>query len=232
MTELKRNNRTIVGLFIILAGFILLMGTMDMLPSNIYYILFSWPMILIAIGIVNLIKKEYVSALVMMAIGFFFLSPRLFDHINYNDLFRYWPILVILVGVQFIFRKKKPLEVNQHNGDDADTIDEVDIFGGGVTQIESQNFKGGKITAIFGGGEISMERCKLSEQGAVIDVSVIFGGTKIIVPRDWNVRTEMVSIFGGFSDKRSFFAENNIDPSKTLIIKGVAIFGGGELKNF
>ncbi|MCU4177023.1 LiaF transmembrane domain-containing protein [Carboxylicivirga sp. N1Y90] len=232
MTELKRNNRAIIGLFIILAGSILLMGTMDLLPSNIYYILFSWPMILVAIGVINLIKKEYVPALIMMAVGFFFLSPRLFEEIHYGDLFRYWPVLVILAGVQFIFRKKKPFTSTHHLGDDADTIDEVDIFGGGVTQVESQNFKGGKITAIFGGGEISMERCQLSEQGAVLDLAVIFGGTKIIVPRDWNVRTEMVSIFGGFADKRNYFSENNSDPSKTLTIKGVAIFGGGELKNF
>jgi hypothetical protein len=41
------------------------------------------------------------------------------------------------------------------------------------------------------------------------------------------VQVEVVSIFGGFSDKRH---SSTIDRDKKLIIKGVAIFGGGEIK--
>jgi hypothetical protein len=56
----------------------------------------------------------------------------------------------------------------------------------------------------------------------------IFGGSSMIVPSDWNIVVEVVSIFGGFADKR---VPTVVDPTKTLIIKGVAIFGGGEIKN-
>lgn len=227
----KHSKRGPLGIFLIVVGLVLLVGNLGYLPYEVTDVLFSWPMILVAIGLFNLIKREYTAAFILLSVATFFLLPDLFYDLDRRDIFKFWPLLLVLVGAMFFFRKRhaSPFSKGQLSGDDV--IDEVDIFGGGVSQIESQNFKGGKVTAIFGGGELYLDRCQLSPQGAVIDLAVIFGGTKITVPRGWNVKTEVVSIFGGFADKRNFFNENIADSSKTLIIKGVAIFGGGELRN-
>jgi hypothetical protein len=59
---------------------------------------------------------------------------------------------------------------------------------------------------------------------------MIFGGSKFIVPEDWDVKMEVTTVFGGFSDKR----HRSIvvpDASRKLVIRGEAIFGGGELTN-
>jgi len=233
MNELKKHSssRGPLGIFLIAVGLLLLVGNLGYLPYEVTDVLFSWPMILIAIGVFNLIKREYSAAVILLGIGTFFLLPDLFYDLNARDVFKFWPLLIILVGAMFFLRKRDSISFNRDNTNSQDVIDEVDIFGGGVSQIESQNFKGGKITAIFGGGEIYLDKCSMSPQGAVIDMAVVFGGTKITVPRGWNVKTEVVSIFGGFADKRNFFNENSADPTKTLVIKGVAIFGGGELRN-
>jgi predicted membrane protein len=66
----------------------------------------------------------------------------------------------------------------------------------------------------------------------VLDTFSLFGGTTIIVPAGWNVKVEVVSVFGGFSDKRERMPNLVFDQEKTLQIKGVAIFGGGEVKSF
>jgi hypothetical protein len=52
-----------------------------------------------------------------------------------------------------------------------------------------------------------------------------------VVPSDWKVQLKMTSILGGFNDKRTFIKESP-DPSRILIIKGTAIFGGGEIKSY
>ena len=232
MNEVKKHGkRGPLGIFLIVIGLVLLVGNLGYLPYEVTDVLFSWPMILVAIGLFNLIKREYSAAIILLSIATFFLLPDLFYGLNYRDVFKFWPVLLVLVGVVFFFRQRNTGSFTRDQLSGEDVIDEVDIFGGGVSQIESQNFKGGKITAIFGGGEIYLDRCQLSPQGAVIDMAVIFGGTKITVPRGWNVKTEVVSIFGGFADKRNFFNENAADKSKTLVIKGVAIFGGGELRS-
>ncbi|MCT4589205.1 MAG: cell wall-active antibiotics response protein [Carboxylicivirga sp.] len=232
MKEVKKHSkRGPLGIFLIAAGLILLIGNLGYFPYYIEDVLFSWPMIPIAIGLFNLIKREYTAAIILLAIGTFFILPELFYSLNFRDVFKFWPLLLILIGGMFFFRKRQASTFHKQQMSGDDYIDEVDIFGGGVSQIESQDFKGGKITAIFGGGEIYLDRCQMTSEGAVIDMAVIFGGTKITVPRDWNVKTEVVSIFGGFADKRNFFRETPNDPGKTLIIKGVAIFGGGELRS-
>jgi len=60
----------------------------------------------------------------------------------------------------------------------------------------------------------------------------VFGGTTIVVPNDWNIVMNVTSIFGGFSNKSVKDPNANVDLSRTLIIKGLVVFGGGELKTY
>ena len=60
----------------------------------------------------------------------------------------------------------------------------------------------------------------------------MFGGTTIVVPNDWNIVMNVTSIFGGFSNKSVKDPNANVDLSRTLIIKGLVVFGGGELKTY
>ena len=110
-----------------------------------------------------------------------------------------------------------------------DYIDSTSIFGGVHKKIVSKNFKGGDITTMLGGTEIDLTQADFT--GTVrLDVTQIMGGTKIIVPPHWEVRSEVTAVFAGFEDKRQQPAMTN--PDKVLIIDGTSIFGGIELKNF
>ena len=60
----------------------------------------------------------------------------------------------------------------------------------------------------------------------------MFGGVEISVPRGWEVQVDVTSIFGGFNDKRGPVEPSSDNDKKTLIIKGFAIFGGGEVKSY
>ena len=42
---------------------------------------------------------------------------------------------------------------------------------------------------------------------------------------------DVISVFGGFSDKRNTIMPNQNIEDKTLVIKGLVIFGGGEIRN-
>jgi len=75
-----------------------------------------------------------------------------------------------------------------------------------------------------------MRKVVLAEGKNYLEVTMIFGGSKFIVPEDWDIKLEITSVFGGFSDKR----QRTIvvpDKSRQLVISGVAIFGGGEITN-
>ncbi len=65
----------------------------------------------------------------------------------------------------------------------------------------------------------------------VLEVNNVFGGTKIIIPSNWDVKNEVTALFGGIEDKRSL---NNIipDADKTILLKGACVFGGIEVSNY
>jgi predicted membrane protein len=230
MNQCKTHKRLGLGIVLIIAGAIFLLGNLGFIPDPIYNVLTSWPMILVAIGTISLIKRDFTPAIILYAIAAYFLLPYLIPGVSFHEIWRFWPVLLIIIGLSFLFRQKKnnkPFEFETYQQSD-EVIDEVAVFGGKVIQVESPNFKGGKITSVFGGSEIHFTRARMSEQGAVIDVATVFGGTKLVIPRDWTVKLDVVSIFGGFSDKRLYVSPDP-NSNKTLHIKGVAIFGGGEL---
>jgi hypothetical protein len=110
-----------------------------------------------------------------------------------------------------------------------DYIDATSILGGVHKKVVSKNFKGGDITTFMGGTEIDLTQADFT--GTIrLDVTQIMGGTKIIVPAHWEVRSEVTAIFAGFEDKRQQPITTN--PDKVLIIDGTSIFGGIELKNY
>ncbi len=110
-----------------------------------------------------------------------------------------------------------------------DFIDSTSIFGGVHKKIVSKTFQGGDVTTIMGGTEIDLSQADFT--GMIrLEVTQVMGGTKIIVPPHWEVRSEVSAIFAGFEDKRQQPAV--INPEKILVIDGTSVFGGIELKNF
>ncbi len=232
MKKVANKGKSTLGVLLLIVGSFLLAGNLGFISDEIYHTFLRWPSILILIGVFQMFRKDFGSGLIVFSIGIFFLLPHLYEGFHFRDLFRYWPVLLIIAGVVFIFGKKS-MHLHRMGITDSkeDLIDVVSIFGGGVTKINSDNFQGGEITCIFGGEEVNLQGAKMNANGAVIDLTTIFGGAKITIPRDWSVKVDVLSIFGGFSDKRMYEADSESE-GKVLTIKGVAIFGGGELRNF
>ncbi|MEK7719063.1 MAG: DUF5668 domain-containing protein [Bacteroidota bacterium] len=222
------DSRVFLGVLFVAIGILLILENLDFLSYDLSHILISWPMLLIVIGIFNLSRKATSAGVILIGIGTYFMLPRIFDlpdHFFHN----FWPLFLVIIGLVFIFQwNRKPGVPFRSDVDNNDILDETAIFGGRNLSLVSDQFKGGKITCIFGGSKINLLYCKPVE-GCVIDIATIFGGTKIIVPENWNVKTEVVSIFGGFEDKRSNSVISRVDQSKVVTIKGAAIFGGGEI---
>ncbi|MFI5123886.1 MAG: LiaI-LiaF-like domain-containing protein [Chitinophagales bacterium] len=110
-----------------------------------------------------------------------------------------------------------------------DYIDVTTVFGGIHKNIVSKDFKGGDITVFMGGAEINLSQADI--QGiARLDVTQIMGGTKLIVPPHWEIRSQLTSIFGNVEDKRQQHA--TVNPEKVLILDGSSVFGGIEIRNY
>ncbi|MEP2024498.1 MAG: DUF5668 domain-containing protein [Reichenbachiella sp.] len=242
------NSRSgILGLILIALGTLFLLDNLDLIPYEISYYLFNWKGIMIMIGLVFLSTKENKSpGIILMAVGGFFIMSDVlsyeFDWHWYDTRKLFWPVLLIVIGLVILSRKSKSPIVSAHvftadsnDNDvpnDADHINVTAVLGGGDIAVSSEKFRGGKVTAVMGGGTYDLSKCGLADGTQEIDVLVLMGGANFIVPSDWNVRLEVTSIFGGFSDSRKLTTDVKTDATKELLIKGTVLFGGGEVKNY
>jgi len=150
----------------------------------------------------------------------------------------FMPITIIILGLFILLRPKKAIDMGHKHKmggawKESDTKDRLEVdsmFCGSKKHILSKDFKGGEINIIFGGTELNLSQADISKE-ATIDVSIMFGGLKIVVPNNWEVKTQMTTIAAGIEDKRGRGGLEVI-PDKTLIIKGTVLFGGVDIQNY
>lgn len=238
-----KNNRSkkgvAIGLIIIGIGVFLLLRKLNVyIPGW----LFDFPAILIYVGVAIGISTKFknLASWILISIGSFLLIG---DFIPFQLREYFWPLAIIAVGVIVLLRPRKKKSYNigaefgdeeeDHTGfysDKAHKIDSVSIFNGLKKRILSKKFRGGESVTIFGGTEINLLDADF--EGAVeLESVVIFGGLKLIVPPNWEVRTNVTSILGGVEDKRSNAVQVMPD-DKVLILTGVVIFGGLDIVNY
>jgi Cell wall-active antibiotics response 4TMS YvqF len=233
------------GLFLLVIGGVALAKSFGV-PMPVW--LFTWQMLLITIGLFVGLKKGFRDGgwFVPIIIGGAFLAN---DYFLDGELRRHmWPLIIILLGILFIFRPKRrrwqewaekknagmhaetiqPLSEEHYSQDDF--INSTCIFSGTKKVILSKNFKGGDMVNIFGGCEVDLTQSDMTAP-AVLEVTAIFGGATLIVPSNWAIKSEAVTIFGGISDKRKIGVMTE-PAAKTLILKGTLIFGGMEIRSY
>lgn len=227
------SNRIIIGVILVLAGLFLVIRNTGFFPDFIDNVIFSWPMLLVGIGLVmTLGASEKTAGVIVMAVGGFFMIPLIFRE-TFHMYNMFWPSIFIIIGVIFIMSKRRGWGAVTSKGRIGDDfIDYVNVFSGGERQVVSQNFKGGRVTAVFGGIELDLTKAKLTPGVSELEIACVFGGATIIVPDDWHVTIEITPILGGFSDSRKLIPGRSVDPSKHLIIKGAVVLGGGEVKSY
>ena len=109
-------------------------------------------------------------------------------------------------------------------------LNEFAFMGGGDRVVRSQDFRGGEVTAILGGFGIDLRGAGIAGDSATLNIFTLFGGVDLKVPEDWNVAVAGSPILGVFTNSAKTYRQGEA-PTKTLVIKGVAIMGGVEVKN-
>ena len=243
------------GLILVAIGVLFLLGNLHIVRGTDW--ISYWPVIPIVIGLVQLVDSTSSSGRigggVMLVVGGLFLADNL-GYINF-PIWDLWPLILIGVGVMmllnragFITRADAIGRLAGHRTADGQykgwnwpdmnagyfttssgCVNEFAIFGGSKRSVVAQDFRGGKVSVIFGGITLDLTGAGMAEDVAVLHVSALYGGVGIKIPPTWSAEVRGFGMFGGFGD-------HSIHPPvatgmKRLIVKGAAIFGGVGIKN-
>lgn len=97
-----KDNRSFVGIIFLVIGLILLGRNFDFIPYHISHIIFSWPSLLIVIGVLMItMKKKSIGGLFMIGMGTIFLWDRLYPF-SPMDWKIAWPAVFIFVGLALV----------------------------------------------------------------------------------------------------------------------------------
>jgi predicted membrane protein len=233
----KRNydQRLWLGVGAIILGLLFLASNFHILDYNIRRYIFRWEVLLMFLGVVFFFgRRKRSTGIILFFIGaIFYLRDYFMFSFTFWQIF--WPGVLIFAGLMIIFRHRLDRHDWVHRGviTDDSVVDEMAVFGGGDRVVTSQSFKGGKVTTVFGGLNFDMLKAKMAPGDNNIDVFCLFGGMKLIVPEGWNVKIQVMSLFGGFSDKHRYKSSAlNTEGESKLVITGTVIFGGGEIKSY
>jgi predicted membrane protein len=230
---------------IILVGAFLLLKTTGILPH--WFVISFWGLAFLLGGVAQMIvstgRGTRIWGIGLMLMGVIFeLNALNITHLGFKNL---WPVFIILLGCLMLWQALtgnkngavwRVLESQHDSGQESAStppgaLNLNYVFSGTDRRIRTQDFKGGNISAIFGGFKIDLTRAEIASERAVLETNVVFGGGEIIVPESWVVVMEGSGIFGGFDDKTRHFQPDPSKPTPTLVVKGAAVFGAVVVKN-
>ncbi|MDI6807943.1 MAG: DUF5668 domain-containing protein [Candidatus Eisenbacteria bacterium] len=229
--EFHCRRRIFFPLFLVLLGLLLLLdnlGTLDF--GNV--VSTWWPSILILIGLSKLFgdrSRGSSFAIILILLGLF-LQLDQFGVVNLSSVYHLWPIILIVLGITMLYRRLGGRHGNTGSSFSSDVIGVTAFFGGVEGSVTSTEFKGGDITAMFGGAKLDLTKAQLA-QDAHLDVTTCCGGVELFIPEDWNLIVKVTPLLGSVSDKRRKSGSAGTSGQKTLKISGTVIMGGIDIKS-
>jgi predicted membrane protein len=220
------------GLAALFFGVVFLLDNMDLIDGRIY--LRYWPLFLVAFGLVKVFNPRhhgtgrFVGIMFIIIGGLLLLRTFGMTDLGFRDI---WPLILVLIGGSLIWGSRSRFGMASSDMTPADPSSEVNgvaILGGFQRSANTQDFRGGDLTAVMGGCDIDLRQAAIKGESAIITVFALWGGIKIKLPHTWSVSLEGTPFLGGFDDRT---VQPSDSTAKRLIVRGTAIMGGVELIN-
>jgi hypothetical protein len=245
------------GLILVGIGALFLLGNLHVVRMHDWFD--YWPVILIAIGLAQMVDSTHtggrVTGGVLMGVGGLFLADNL-GYLRFS-VWDLWPLILIGFGLMMLWNRTTcgPRQwgreryggwrrrtwrggswpgwgVDQSGGGTSfasNMVHEFAIFAGSRRIVTAQDFKGGRVSCVFGGVNLDLTGANMAGNVAILDMSTVYGGAVVRIPTSWEAEVRGAGVFGGFSD-HTVHPPNTPD-MKRLIVKGAAVFGGVTIRN-
>lgn len=224
--ERNPTGRLFLGLAVMLFGLALALDNFGLFQLR--YLLRFWPVVLIVLGATRLRRSTREGGrpdgLVMTCIGVLLLLMTL-DLLRFKQAFA---LFLFAAGGAMVLRAVRRGPEGDPGPGGTERVDAFALLGGVQRVLRSTDFRGGSVSATLGGCDIDLRQATILDgDTAVLDTLALMGGIEVRVPEDWTVETRGMAVLGGFEDK----TRRPLDDRKKLVVTGLAVMGGVEVKN-
>jgi predicted membrane protein len=232
------STRLVIGLWIVLVGAILLLNNLGVINGSQFWRYF-WPLILVFVGTSMLInnqariQRQRLGWIFVIVGGWIFLQQLGWIYISIFKLFL--PALLLFVGGTLVWRafnapkgESKVVNLASSEEPQAEFMHSFAVMSSNELRPISRPFRGADLSAVMAGVKLDLLDARMEADSANIEVFAFWGGMEIFVPPDWTVVSKVTTLMGGFIDKRR---PTTVLPTKTVIITGLVLMGGIEIKN-
>jgi len=182
--------------------------------------------------------RRYFWGLVFIGLGVLLLLDNL-HVIDFGDFVaRFWPVIIIVVGLLIIFGKR-PNRAYVHGDIDAvegsDKVEMSHTFGDIRLKLNSQTFAGGGISNVFGNIEVDLENIRLKGGIHHLRLTGVFGDMILILPKNTPVSVSAETSFGtvrikersssGVAGRLHYASEDLEAAADKLVIEARQTFG-------
>jgi predicted membrane protein len=213
------NGKAFAGLILLGIGGILLLKQFELFYFPRW--IFSFPMLLIAIGMYVGVKHNFRNAtwLILVLIGGIFLLDKIFDDLDVRQFF--WPIILIGMGLWFILKKDHKFSLKNKANFDKPYMGKEDPFAKGPIVDYTVNEDGttASSSSTFGASSSSASSSQYGDN--YVDATSVFGSfKKIVLSKDFK-GGDIINVFGGCELDFS-----QADINGRVIIDVTQLFGG------
>ncbi len=226
-----RSQGLLFGLALVAAGLLLLLGQLRFFDLDLFWRF--WPTLLVLLGLLKLIQGPFAEGRIwgagLLTAGLLLQASHL--GLLRVNLWQLWPLWLVVVGLLMAWEALRGRRRKPEVAAPISRLNHFAMFGGGEVRSNAANFEGGDVLVLFGGYDVDLTKASIAGDEAVISAHAVFGGIEIKVPEGWSVMSRGIALFGGYGDSTTHPPAGEAASTKRLIVKGLAMFGGVEMKN-
>ncbi len=224
--------RLTTGSIIILIGILLLLSTTGFIEMRSVW---EWvPLVFVLLGVWALVRSEFrnlVGPVMIIAIAGTYLARNL-GFVSDDVIGTWWPLFVVLFGLLIVInrsRRRQRVRLEGYSG--ADEIVAIGVFGTDERRLTTDQFTGAELVTVFGDGVLDLRDASVRTPPAIVEAVSVFGDAELRVPEEWDVRLEVLNVFGDTVDRRPGGRDRGRDGNPDLVVTGVSMFGDIEIRD-
>jgi predicted membrane protein len=222
-----KSNTIAIALLLIVLGIIFLGHSFNMFRLG-HLISHWWPLILVAIGISKLGRRDRNNGILLILLGILFLLSTL-NIIHWHQIWRFWPAILIIIGIGMLMKRFPSQHEDSTDFSSQSAEDKVEInsfFCNTKRKLTSRQLRVAELDAVFGSLSLDLRQAVIAPEGCIMTTDAIFGTIDIYVPLQCSINFQVSQFLGRAENWAS-----STSSGPTITIKGDAIFGNVRVSN-